>query len=156
MSLQVAQKKLYRICKKVTFTKFYLKVVLKRRISDHPLATIGYSRFCPLTQNCSSEHASTCIARIRTALRGGLCSMVEVDWVDPLLSVILLFQTLFGFVVNLYVLIFVILTKQVKHFERCRALISLVIIIQIYDGCTPINKASFSNNFRFLQLSTIV
>ena len=75
--------------------------------------------------------------------------MVEVDWVDPLLSVILLFQTLFGFVVNLYVLIFVILTKQVKHFERCRALISLVIIIQMCDGC-PINKASFSNNFRFL------
>ena len=44
--------------------------------------------------------------------------MVEVDWVDPLLSVILLFQTLFGFVVNLYVLIFVILTKQVKHFGK--------------------------------------
>ena len=62
--------------------------------------------------------------------------MVEVDWVDPLLSVILLFQTLFGFVVNLYVLIFVILTKQVKHFERCRALISLVMIIQMYDGST--------------------
>ena len=77
--------------------------------------------------------------------------MVEVDWVDPLLSVILLFQTLFGFVVNLYVLIFVILTKQVKHFERkkCRALISSVIVIQMNDEY-PINKASFSNNFRLL------